>query len=667
MYELAPIIEGLTGVFTLKGIALMLGGVIASSIFAAMPGIGSLILLSMLLPYAMTLTPYECIALLLGIITVSNTANTFSSVLIAVPGNSGSQATIVDGFPMAQKGEANRAFGAAFSASMIGAVFGAGIWFLTLPIMRPLVLYFGSPAFMMLVIWGLSAVAVLGGTQPIKGLMAAVLGLAIATIGTDQRTGIERFALQDGGYLAEGVSPIIIALGVFAIPELISLMVNRTSVSKTTTLEEGGLWRGVKDTFENWWLVLRCSTIGVWIGILPGLGSSVADWFAYAHAVQSEKNPENFGKGDVRGVIAPESSNNAKEGGALIPTTLFGIPGSLAYALAIVAFVSVGIKPGKSMLTDQLPYLYAMMGVLVVANFFAGAIAMYFANAFARLSLVPFYVIVPVTLIFCVIAAFSVSYTMEDILTLLVLSTIGFFMKRFSWPRPPMLVAIVLGPQLENYVWLSSELYGMRWITHPDVLIIAAIIALTMMIPVLRKRRQRKAGEERGAMQMDLSDAPVSGPGDKIMIAAYVVMLALMFYKATDWLALTAVPIFVIASAGGLLAALQITVEAVQRIRARAEGIEIPMQYPTRERSHRELQAAGWLVGLSVGIWLLGFHVAFVLFPILFIQVYGKQWKTGIICGVAALAALLGIFDTLIHIVWPEPYLLTLLGMGLSN
>ena len=667
MYELGPIIEGLTGVFTLKGIALMLGGVIASSIFSAMPGIGSLILLSMLLPYAMTLTPYECIALLLGIITVSNTANTFSSVLIAVPGNSGSQATIVDGFPMAQKGEANRAFGAAFTASMIGAVFGAGIWFLTLPIMRPLVLYFGSPAFMMLVIWGLSAVSVLGGTHPIKGLMAAILGLAIAAIGTDQRTGIERFAFQDGGYLAEGVSPIIIALGVFAIPELISLMVNRTSVSQTATLEKGGLWRGVKDTFENWWLVLRCSTIGVWIGILPGLGSSVADWFAYAHAVQSEKNPENFGKGDVRGVIAPESSNNAKEGGALIPTTLFGIPGSLAYALAIVAFVSVGIKPGKSMLTDQLPYLYAMMGVLVVANFFAGAIAMYFANAFAKLSLVPFFVIVPLTLIFCIIAAFSVSYALEDILALLVLSTIGFFMKRYSWPRPPMLVAIVLGPQLENYVWLSSELYGMTWITHPDVLIIAAIIVLTMMLPVLRKRRQRKAGEDRKAVQMDLSDAPISGPGDKIMIGVYIVGLALMFYKATDWVALTSMPIFVIAIAGCCLAALQITVVAFQRMRARAEGIEMLVQHPSRERTHREFQAAGWLLGLAAGIWLLGFHVAFVLFPFLFIQVYGKKWKMGLICGMAALAMLLGIFDTLIHIVWPEPYLLTLLGMGQSN
>jgi len=509
----------------------------------------------------------------------------------------------------------------------------------------------------------LSSVAVLGGNHPVKGLMAAALGLAVAAIGTDQRTGIERFVFQDGGYLAEGVSPIIIALGVFAVPELISLMVNRTSVSKTAALEKGGLWRGVKDTFENWWLVLRCSTIGVWIGILPGLGSSVADWFAYAHAVQSEKNPQNFGKGDVRGVIAPESSNNAKEGGALIPTTLFGIPGSLAYALAIVAFVSVGIQPGKSMLTDQLPYLYAMMGVLVVANFFAAAMALCFANAFAKLSLAPFYVIVPMTLIFCMVAAFSVSYSIEDVIALLVLSTIGFFMKRFAWPRPPMLVAIVLGPQLENYVWLSVNLHGMRWVTRPDVLIIAVVIALTLLLPVLRRRRQRKAGEESRAVQMDLADAPVSGPGGWIMIGLFVLAMLAMFIPAREWHPLTSMPIYVIGGTGLFFAGLQIFLEVTRRIRARAAGTPLPVESPTRERTLREWQSAAWILGLAVGIWLVGFHAAFLLFPLLFILVYGKRWRLGLACGVAALAILLGVFDTLIHIVWPEPFLFTLLGI----
>jgi TctA family transporter len=344
VYSSEALFDAIGGIFQTKALLLMLGGVVVSSLFAALPGIGSLLFLSMTIPFAMSLEPYECIALLLGIATVSNTANTFSSVLIAVPGGAGSQATILDGYPMAQKGEANRAFGAAFTASALGALFGAIVFTATLPVMRPMVMGFGSPAFLMLVIWGLSAVAVLGGNQPLKGLMACVLGLAITTIGAEQRTGVERFVLEEGDYLSEGIHIIVVALGLFAVPELISLSVRRTSVSQTGELGSG-LMQGVRDAFKNWWLVIRCSTIGVWIGVLPGLGSSVADWFAYAHAVQSEKNKENFGKGDVRGVIAPESSNNAKEGGALIPTTFFGIPGSTSFALILVAFIAVGELP----------------------------------------------------------------------------------------------------------------------------------------------------------------------------------------------------------------------------------------------------------------------------------------------------------------------------------
>ncbi|MGY9006238.1 MAG: tripartite tricarboxylate transporter permease, partial [Alphaproteobacteria bacterium] len=235
MYDIDIIGEGLAGILQTKPLLLMVGGMAVSSIFAAIPGVGSLLFLSMIVPYAMTLSPYECIALVLGIATVSNTANTFSSVLIAVPGSSGSQATIVDGYPMAQNGEAKRAFGAAYTASACGAIFGAIVFVLCLPVVRPLVLAVGSPELMMLVLWGLCAVALLGGKAPLKGLLAAAIGLAVALIGTDDRTAIERFTF-DNLYLLQGVHLIIVALGIFAVPELISLAGRGTSVSKTGTL-----------------------------------------------------------------------------------------------------------------------------------------------------------------------------------------------------------------------------------------------------------------------------------------------------------------------------------------------------------------------------------------------------------------------------------------------
>ncbi|MGY9006902.1 MAG: tripartite tricarboxylate transporter permease, partial [Alphaproteobacteria bacterium] len=223
---------------------LMLIGILGSSFFAALPGIGVLLLITIVLPYAITLEPYPAIALLLGMGAVSNTANTFPSVLIAVPGSAGSQATIVDGFPMAQKGEANRAFGAAFIASPLGGIIGAIVLFASLPILRPLVLAFRSPEFLMLVLWGLSAVGVLSGRAPIKGLLAAIIGVLVSTVGMDNKTGIERFAFE-GEYLVDGISLILVGLGLFAVPEMIALAVRRTSIAETEGLGSG-LKQGMK-------------------------------------------------------------------------------------------------------------------------------------------------------------------------------------------------------------------------------------------------------------------------------------------------------------------------------------------------------------------------------------------------------------------------------------
>jgi TctA family transporter len=508
---------------------LMLMGILGSSFFAALPGIGVLLLITIVIPYGITLDPYPAIALMLGMGAVSNTANTFPSVLIAVPGSAGSQATIVDGFPMAQKGEAKRAFGAAFIASPVGGIFGAVVLLLSLPILRPLVLAFRSPEFLMLVIWGLSAVGVLAGRAPLKGLIAAIVGVLVSTIGMDNKTGIERFAFG-GEYLVDGISLILVGLGIFAVPEMIALAVRRSSIAETEGLGSG-LVQGMKDVFVNWWLVIRCSVIGVWVGVLPGLGGSVADWFAYAHAVQTEKNPENFGKGDVRGVIAPEASNNAKEGGALIPTIAFGIPGSTSYALMLVVFISVGITPGSAMLTDQLPYTMAMIVVLVISNIIAAGLAIGAAGQFAKLSLMPFYVIVPMTLILCVSAAYAAHFVWWDILTFLGFSVLGYVMKLFDWPRPPLLVAVVLGSQLEGYLWLSNARYGWRWLLEPGVLAIMALVILTLVLPIIKRLRhgQPAGGEPIVAL------THWHRLGDIVFLVAIMAVLAAAADIGTEW------------------------------------------------------------------------------------------------------------------------------------
>jgi hypothetical protein len=407
----------------------------------------------------------------------------------------------------------------------------------------------------------------------------------------------------------------------------------------------------VKDVFRHKWLVIRSSVVGVWVGMIPGLGSSVADWFAYAHAVQTEKNPEKFGTGDVRGVLAPESANNAKEGGDLIPSILFGVPGGASMALMLTAFISVGIQPGEKMLGEQLPYLYAMLWVLIIANLIATSISMGFANSFARLSLAPFYAIVPMTLIFCTVAAFSANYSYADLLVVTIFSIVGIFMKRHGWPRPPLLVAVVLGPQLQNYLWLTVERYDYgEWLLRPGVMIFALIIALTIAVPIIRVRR-RKAKN----VHMDLAnEGPRANPrGDLIMVVIYLALVAFALSQAVNWPAKAAVPVYAFATFGGILALFQLGF-CVATLRREAET-PYSATDQDREKRRRLGEIALWMLGLCVGVVVAGFTATLFFFPLLYARAYGGSWKLALGMGLSAVAVLLGLFDSLIHIIWPEP------------
>lgn len=651
------VLEGLVGVISLKAMLLMIGGVAIASFFAAAPGIGGLLLLSLLIPYAITLPPFEFIALILGAATVGNTATTFTSVLIGVPGGAGSQATVLDGYPMAKRGEANRAFGAAFMGSMVGAVIGAAAFILSLPIFGPLVLSLGSPEFLMLVIWGLSAVGVLGGKEPVKGLVGACFGLAIALIGTDARTGIERFTF-DNPYLWNGIHVILVSMGIFAIPEMYELAVKRTRIAEMLSLGSG-LVEGMRDVYRHWWLTIRSSLVGVWVGILPGLGSSVADWFAYAHAVQTEKNPEKFGTGDVRGVLAPETANNSKEGGDLIPTLLFGIPGSTSMALIILGLIAVGIQPGASMLTTQRPYMFAMIWTLVIANIMATTLAMVFAKQFSKACLVPFYDLVPAVLLFCVVGAFSVNLDFDDLIAFLVFSVIGIFLKRYGWPRAPIMVAVVLGPQIQQYLWLSMDRYGFEWMTHPSIIGLAIFIAITIALPFWRQYKNKQK-----AMNMDLGDEverPVEIGSIVMCTAGLAIFTFMIVYAAYHWPIFASLSVYCICAVGIFLALIQILRDALT-LRRRALAGGDPKIVPwSRETVRREWVAAGWIFGLVGTIALVGFHLTFFFFPMVYTKIYSGSWRRGIVVGACAVVLLYGIFDYMQGVIWPEPLLLPFL------
>jgi TctA family transporter len=355
------------------------------------------------------------------------------------------------------------------------------------------ILTFGNPEFFMTAILAIVMIALLTGGAPVKGLIAGCAGLMIGMIGVAPQTGVERWTFNQL-YLADGIPLIPIALGVFAIPELVDMTLGGGGTKIAATAQITGTstkWRGVKDVFEHWWLLVRSSFIGSWIGILPGIGSGSAIWLAYGHAVQTSKDKDNFGKGDVRGVIAPEAANNASDAGDWCLTLAFGIPGSATMSLVLAAMVLLGLPAGPKMLTDHLDLTLIIVWSLVLANLMATGLCFAFTRQLGGITKLPVHSLFPVLIVLIFLAAYQSTTDWGDLVALLGFSLIGVSMKRFGWPRPPLIVGIVLQRLAETYFFLTTKLYGFSWLTRPVVIVLFILIVWTIVHAVMRHSREK--------------------------------------------------------------------------------------------------------------------------------------------------------------------------------
>ena len=510
----------------------LLLGVFIGIWLGAVPGLGGIIGLVLLLPFTFGMEPVPAFALLLGMFAVTSTSDTIASVMLGIPGTAASQATILDGFPLAQKGQAARAFGAAFTVSAFGGVFGALILAVSLPLILPIILSFNSPEIFMLGILGLSMVGSLSGASILKGLTVATLGLLLSTVGYAETISIPRFFLGTD-YLIDKLPLIPVVLGLFAIPEIMELAIRNTGISKIgkNHSDGGGILDGVRDAFRHWWLTLRCAVIGTYIGMLPGLGASIVDWIAYGHAVQSAKDKSQFGKGDIRGVIAPEAANNATRGGSLVPMVAFGIPGSLGTAILLGALLIQGLKPGPEMLTTQLHITFSMVWSIVVANIVVAIILMFLSKQVAKVAFLPGHLIVPGVILFVFIGAWLGGASLGDWVACLIFGIIGFVMKRGGWPRPPLILAIILGSIMETSFLISINSYeGVAWLwERPIVLVIWGLIAITLFSAVRGLSKNIKKDENK--------EEPVTGEGAERspMISLPFSILLLLLFSWAMW------------------------------------------------------------------------------------------------------------------------------------
>jgi len=494
---LEALLQGLVLVLQWKALAFMLLGILLGFWVGLLPGLGGATTLALMLPFIYTMQPVEAFAFLLGMHSVTATTGDITSVLFGVPGEAASAATVLDGYAMAKKGEAGRALGAALASSLVGALVGAVALALAIPVVRPLVLTFGSPELFMLALVGIAFIAALsspGGRGMLRGFLAGALGLFLGTIGQDPQAGVARYALGTL-YLWQGLDLVPVLVGLFAIPEIIDLVVRGTSIAGAAPagqLSRGAL-EGVKDTFRHFWLTIRCSLIGTFIGILPGMGGAVAQWMAYGHATQSARTAEErrgFGQGDVRGVLGPGAANNSKEGGALIPTIAFGVPGSTAMAILLGGFYLLGLVPGPDMLSKHLAVTFSMVWTIVIANVITVIACFALLNKLAQLTTVRGSLLIPVILVLVFIGSYTSNNHYGDLVLTLVFGAVGYLMVLSGWPRAPLVLGLVVGKIAENNLYISIARYEAAWLTRPVVLVLIAITVGVIVYPLVQARRR---------------------------------------------------------------------------------------------------------------------------------------------------------------------------------
>ncbi len=668
---LPALAEAFTLILQPSALLYLLLGVVMGLAIGVFPGLGGIAGLSLVLPFVFGMDTVNGLALMIGMVAVVPTSDTFASVLMGIPGSTASQATVLDGFPLAKKGEAARALSAAFASSLFGGLLGAAFLTFFILVARPVVLAFALPEMLMITILGLSMIAILAGRLPIKGIAAAGLGLMVGTIGEGDAYGALRMSSYDFPYLTDGLKLVIVGLGIFAIPEIIALLRNDSAISGTARLGAGWL-DGVKDWWANIWLSVRCSIIGVIVGVIPGLGGSVVDWIAYGHAVQTTKDKSGFGSGEIRGVIGPESSNNAKEGGGLVPTLIFGIPGSgsMAIFMGAVALLGSGdIEMGPQMLSGSyLDITYAIVWFLALANVLGTILCIGLSGTIAQLTTIRFTLLAPFLFMLISFAAFQSNQSLGDLVALFGIGLLGIFMKRFDWSRPAFLIGFVLSNPVEGFssqAWqVSGSKFrqgwdvGLSYIFSPIVLVLIAITVLSIFFAL----RQKQAIATEGAMESGSKRAPM------IFLLVIMAYLLVAFFDAngisdrqmTDKI----IPLLI--SSISFFACVYLLVTMIRS----PEGSEIfaDSENASQEDSppHGLWSTLGWFGALLAGSAVLGFIVALAGFLLAFFRFRaGLEWSRVFIltaCGlglICFLALMLnrdfppGVVQEYINLPWP--------------
>lgn len=623
-------IDALVGLFSTSAILFLFLGATLGLIVGILPALGGAAGLSLMIPFIYGMDPADAMAMAIGMLATVSTGDTITSVLLGIPGSASSQATVLDGFPLARKGQGARALSAGFLSSLIGGLIGAAVLTVTLQGARQFVLWFGMPEILMLILFGVASVAAFSGRSLAKGIAICAFGMIVAAIGFAPATGESRMTLGSF-YLSDGLPLIACVIGVFVVPEIVDLVRQNSRISERPTLG-AGTRQGLLDVLHNKWIVLRSAGVGCLIGAMPGVGGAVVDWIVYGQTVRGAKDKSQFGKGDIRGVIGVESSNNAVLGGALVPTLLFGVPGSGSTALLLAALIMLGIQPGPSMVGANIGLTYTMIWSLALANIFGAGMCFLLARHLAKITLVPFVWIAPFLIVAISFATLQVNRDPRDLLLILIFGAIGVFMRRFGFSRPAFLIGFVLQGNLERSLYQTAQIYSLGdFFSRPIVLVLAAIIAL-MLVNSLRTQFAKAPDVQSPEVAARLQ---ASRPLQMAMPLALATVMAAALWMVSDMQPLGRMFPQTVAWVG-LSAAL---VAAVQILRGQPSGLE-DQESEAEAYPVSMLRVALWLAAAVGSIVAFGFFAGSALFLTGFLAIQARARPPAVLLGVVGIVGI---------------------------
>jgi putative tricarboxylic transport membrane protein len=443
------VLVGLVNVITLTNISLILGGTLLGLFVGAMPGLSATMALALLLPLTYNMDAASGLSMLAALYVGASYGGSISAILLRTPGTPSAAATVLDGHPLSQQGQAGRALGVSLFASFVGGLMSGLALLTAAPLLGVVVLEFGPVEMFAIAVLGITIIGSLAQGSMISGLLSGALGLLISTVGMDFLTGTPRmtFGLIN---LFSGIEFVVALIGLFSIPQALRLIEKSNGAAKIASKITDRLipsFRELKKLMPN---ILRSGFIGIIVGVIPGTGGDTASWFAYNEAKRFAKDKSRFGKGEIAGVAAPESANNAVVGGALIPTIALGIPGSSSTAILLGALMVQGILPGPNLLTDYGDVTYTLIWAVIFANFGLLLVGLMFTKACVSVTKVPDAFVACTIITFCIIGSFAINNSVFDVGLMLGFGLFGYWLSKAGISPAPMVIGLILGPVMEN-------------------------------------------------------------------------------------------------------------------------------------------------------------------------------------------------------------------------